>query len=91
MTRVHLLVRGRVQGVGFRWFVVRAARDELGLDGWVRNRDDGAVEIEVEGARQTLEDFVAAVRRGPPAAQVTGIETRWSEGNPQYRGFEVRH
>jgi acylphosphatase len=91
MTRVHLLVRGRVQGVGFRYFVVRRAGEGLALAGWVRNRPDGSVEIEAEGDRSALEDFVEAVRRGPGGARVTEIETRWSEGNPQYRGFDVRH
>jgi acylphosphatase len=88
MQRAHLIVRGRVQGVGFRWFVIREAR-ALGVQGWVRNGDDGSVEAEGEGTRAELERWIEAVRRGPPASRVTGVETRWTEGEPRHRGFEV--
>ena len=88
MHRVHVVVRGRVQGVGFRWFVIRRAR-ELGVAGWVRNRGDGAVEAEAEGAREALEGFVAALREGPPSARVASLEPTWSEGAARHRGFDV--
>jgi acylphosphatase len=60
---------GRVQGVGFRWFVREAARRRL-LSGWVRNRPDGSVEIAAEGEGDALAAFVAAVRVGPAGAAV---------------------
>ncbi|MHB1094764.1 MAG: acylphosphatase [Gemmatimonadaceae bacterium] len=71
---VRVLVRGRVQGVGFRWFVARAAR-ELALTGWVRNADDGTVEVVAAGAAEQVEKLIAALRRGPSQAAVQSVET----------------
>jgi len=85
---VHLVVRGRVQGVGFRYFVLQRA-DSMGIAGWVRNRPDGAVEVEAEGSRPELERLVAAVSRGPAGANVTAVEQEWSERVPCHRGFRV--
>ena len=69
----HVRVTGRVQGVGFRWFV-RERADALGLAGWVKNRSDGSVELLVSGEAAASEQFLAAVRRGPPHARVDAIE-----------------
>lgn len=66
-------VTGRVQGVGFRWSAVREAR-RLGLRGWVRNADDGSVEVEAEGAPPSLADFLAWLHRGPAGAFVSDVE-----------------
>jgi acylphosphatase len=71
--RLPVLVRGRVQGVGFRWFVREAAR-ELGLSGWVRNRIDGTVEVAAEGSEVTLDRLRDELRRGPPGAAVASID-----------------
>ena len=73
MMTVRWEVIGRVQGVGFRWFVRQQAR-RWGVRGWVRNRPDGAVEIAAAGTREALDGLLAAVHRGPPGAQV--VETR---------------
>ena len=70
----HLLVSGIVQGVGYRAFADRAAR-ELGLTGWVRNLDDGRVEIYAEGESPALEAFESRCRRGPRSAEVSGLES----------------
>ena len=86
---VHLVIRGRVQGVGFRYFVVRRG-ESLGLSGWVRNRPDGAVEAEAEGPRTALERLVEAVGRGPTGARVTGVDREWSERMSLHRGFQIR-
>jgi len=86
---LHLVIRGRVQGVGFRAFVVRCAED-LGVGGWVRNREDGAVEVEAEGSRAALERLLVALRRGPDGARVTGVEAAWSERDQPPRAFHVR-
>ncbi len=75
MTRLHLTVTGRVQGVGYRWFVRQLAAS-LGLAGWVRNREDGSVEAEAEGEEEVLKRFVSQLRTGNPAARVDSIETR---------------
>jgi len=68
-------VTGRVQGVGFRWSAVREAR-RLGLRGWVRNAEDGSVEVEAEGPAPKLEAFLAWLRQGPAGAFVRDVETR---------------
>lgn len=75
LTRRHVIVAGRVQGVGFRWFAKETA-DALGLAGWVRNRADGSVEAEVEGTQEALDEFERRLRTGNSAAKVAGIETK---------------
>ena len=70
--RVRLLVNGRVQGVGFRWFVREAARRHH-LAGWVRNRSDGSVELEVSGEDGAYNDFLGTIREGPPGARVDEV------------------
>jgi acylphosphatase len=74
LTRLHLVVRGRVQGVGFRWFALETA-ESLGLTGWVRNREDGSVEAEAQGTEEALSAFVARLKSGNPSAKVDSIET----------------
>jgi acylphosphatase len=69
----RFLVSGHVQGVGFRWFAHEAARRE-GLSGLVRNQPDGRVEAVVEGDREAVERFEAAIRRGPSRARVADVE-----------------
>jgi acylphosphatase len=81
-------VMGRVQGVGFRYFTVRAAR-RLGLAGTVRNLPDGSVEVAVVGEGAALERFRDELRRGPPAARVTGLEERELLPTPDWRDFDV--
>jgi acylphosphatase len=73
MDSIHLEIRGRVQGVGFRWFVVERAR-RLGLAGWVKNRADGNVEVAAAGDAAALELLEAAVAAGPAAAEVQCVE-----------------
>jgi acylphosphatase len=83
----HLAISGRVQGVGFRFYMERKAR-ELGLNGWVRNRRDGSVESVVQGSAQAVEAMIAWARQGPPSAVVA--EVKVSEGEGQFGAFEVR-
>ena len=78
MTRRHITVRGRVQGVGFRWFALGEA-ESLGLTGWVSNRSDGSVEAEAQGTEAALDEFERRLRTGNPAARVDGIETQTRE------------
>jgi acylphosphatase len=73
------LVRGRVQGVGFRWFVEREAHI-LGIKGWVRNNHDGSVEVLAQGTRDQLAGLHSRLREGPRAARVDGVEV--SEASP---------
>jgi acylphosphatase len=84
--RVRVVVRGSVQGVGFRYATVSRA-SSLGLGGWVRNRADGAVEAVFEGPRERVESMVAWCRRGPSGATVDEVETRAEEpaGEHEFR------
>jgi acylphosphatase len=66
---LHFLIRGRVQGVGFRWFVHREA-SELNLRGWVRNTEDGDVEVVASGTLEDLAELRASLRRGPRGSRV---------------------
>jgi acylphosphatase len=87
---LHFLVKGRVQGVGFRWFVQREAA-ELGLRGWVRNTDQGHVEIVAAGKPELLEELKTALRKGSHGSRVDAIvedELAESEG-AQLGPFEI--
>jgi len=78
----HYLVKGRVQGVGFRWFVQREA-SEIGLKGWVRNTDDGCVEIVAVGDAEDLAELKGALRKGSRGSRVDAViehELAESEG-----------
>jgi len=77
-----------VQGVGFRWYVLREAR-VLGVNGRVRNCADGAVEIEAEGADDALRALLDAVRRGPSASRVVRVLDTWGPRGSRFRGFEI--
>ncbi len=88
MERLHAVVHGDVQGVGFRYFAQRKAQ-QLGLQGWVRNNDDGTVEVVAEGSREQLEDLKRALQEGPRMARVDRVETRWSNATGGMRGFDL--
>jgi len=91
--RLHVLATGRVQGVGFRWFVRERAR-RLDLAGWVLNRPDGAVEVVAEGPSDAISALRAAVNDGPPGARVDSIKDLSDIGStsvePLPRPFGVR-
>ncbi len=84
------MVRGDVQGVGFRYFLMRDAQ-RLGLRGWVRNRDDGSVEFVAEGPRQDLERLLEAARRGPSQARVAEVRTDWSPAGGGLEPFDLTY
>ena len=87
--RVHILVQGLVQGVGFRWFVAREA-GQLGLSGFVRNRPEGTVELEAEGDRGLIEALIAHVKVGPRSAQVRDLRIEWQQPQNEMKAFEIR-
>jgi acylphosphatase len=89
LSRVHVWVRGRVQGVGFRAFVQQSAL-QLGLNGWVRNVGWDQVETIAEGEKSVLEQFVGAVRTGPRASQVEDARIEWETASGEYELFQVR-
>jgi acylphosphatase len=86
---MRFVVSGRVQGVGFRWFV-RAEARPLGINGWIRNREDGAVEGEVEGREDAIDALAACLEVGPPSAIVTNVEmSEISDELPRFKYFEI--
>jgi len=82
----HLLITGRVQGVGYR-FSLRQQALRLGLTGWVRNRHDGSVEAMVAGTPDAIAALAAWAHRGPPAAKVDAVTESPAEGD--FDGFEL--
>ena len=84
----RFVVSGRVQRVGFRYFVAEAAAIE-GLGGWVKNLPDGRVEAVVEGEAQAIERFEWKIRSGPPAARVDNVEVEEREPSGRARAFHV--
>lgn len=88
---LHAVVRGHVQGVGFRYFVVDRA-EALDLAGYVRNLSDGrAVEVVAEGPKDRLEALLRDMRKGPRGSRVADVETHWGLPTGSFRGFEVRY
>jgi acylphosphatase len=88
--RLTAEVRGRVQGVGFRYFVVEQAR-RLGLTGYARNLRGGrSVEVVAEGERPALEALLAELRKGPAGAWVEDVRADWGPEQAGFAGFDVR-
>jgi len=89
LIRLHTIIEGRVQGVGFRYFVQEKAL-ALGLNGWVRNRWEGSVEVVAEGNKQTLERLLNDIHRGPRSANVTKVIPKWEIANGEFSHFNIR-
>jgi acylphosphatase len=87
--RLEAVVHGRVHGVGFRVFVLRAARD-LRLRGWVANEAGGRVRVIAEGPADDLFRLIQHLRAGPPAALVERVDESWSPSTGDVAGFEIR-
>ncbi|HVN54109.1 MAG TPA: acylphosphatase [Anaerolineaceae bacterium] len=88
-SRLHAVVMGHVQGVGFRFFVIEKA-DLLDVTGWVRNTTFGDVEVLAEGPRDTLEDLLYYLHKGPHGAVVTQVKSDWEIPTGEFSRFEVR-
>ena len=86
---VHVIVEGRVHGVGFRYFVLDKA-NQLHLTGWVRNRFNGEVEVTAEGRRQDLDQLLNHLRTGPRSAFVSNLIVNWREPTDAFSHFTVR-
>lgn len=88
LKQVQLFVRGRVQGVYFRASTQREAR-RLGLTGWVKNRPDGSVEIVAEGEEVSIRELYGWAQKGPSAARVDRVETRWRSYTGEFPDFRI--
>jgi len=86
---VQVWVSGVVQGVGFRWHVLRHAQ-HLGIRGWVRNLADERVEMLAQGPAEQLQRLLEKVRQGPPHSRVRDLEQVWHSGHPELGPFSIR-
>jgi acylphosphatase len=88
LKQLQLIVRGRVQGVYFRASTQREAK-RLGLGGWVRNRPDGAVEVLAEGEEAAIRELYGWAQKGPGAARVERVDTRWRSFTGEFADFRI--
>jgi len=86
--RAHAIISGIVQGVCFR-AETRHVAQTLGVGGWVRNRDDGSVELMAEGSREIVESLLEWCRRGPPHARVDSVDVTWETPGGEFIGFGI--
>ncbi len=87
--RALIIVRGIVQGVGYRFFTVKKAR-EYQIRGYVRNIPDGTVEVMAEGDKGMLQDFIKQLRIGPVSAQITGMDVQWFDDEMGFEDFNIK-
>lgn len=86
--RAHAVVRGSVQGIGYRYFALKHARD-LGLTGWVKNLPTGEVELEIEGEDQAIGNYIKVLQTKHPWARVSDVEMNWLEYSGEFQNFEI--
>jgi len=84
----NMKITGKVQGVGFRYFVLRQAQ-ELGIYGWVSNKPNGDVEALAQGDKEDLDQFIAKVKQGSAFSRVEDVRINWVNEAEQYFGFEI--
>jgi acylphosphatase len=89
MRRLEAVVRGYVQGVGYRLFALREAQ-RLGLTGWARNRADGAVEVVAEGEEEALRQYLGRLEQGPSEAEVAHVDVQWGQAEGGFGEFGIR-
>jgi Acylphosphatases len=89
VVRLDAAIRGRVQGVGFRWFVEREAHI-LGIAGWVRNNSDSSVEVLAQGTRDQLSGLRSRLQQGPRAARVDNVEEVEEKATPGMTSFRIQ-
>lgn len=88
-SRAHIIISGLVQGVGYRYFVYRKAKDN-NLKGYVRNLYSDDVEVVVEGDKGIILDFIGELKIGPGSAHITEVKIEWEEGQSEYEDFQIR-
>lgn len=87
--QIHVIIEGRVQGVGFRYYVLEKA-SELGVSGWVRNTFQGQVEVVAEGQKETLDKFIELLKHGPSLSFITNIEVIRKNASGEFTEFSLR-
>ena len=87
---LHAIIKGKVQGVGYRYFTQKIA-SELKLKGWVRNNPDGTVEVWAEGDENTLNMFLDNLRKGPPLSSVEDVKYEFIDKEGGFADFEIRY
>lgn len=85
----HIVIHGKVQGVGYRFFATRVAR-RIGLKGWIQNNRDGTVEAMVEGEKATIDEWIEELREGPRYAEVTKVDQETKEFTGRLGDFDVK-
>ena len=88
MVSAHIRVTGKVQGVGYRYFAMRQA-NLFGIYGYVKNKSDGSVELEVEGEKEIIENFRSILKQGPGFGSVDHVEIRYGPYSAKYKKFSV--
>ena len=88
--RCHIFISGRVQGVFFRAKTEKLA-NLLGVGGWVRNTEDGRVEVLAEGEKEKIDELIKWLKRGPPLAKVTNLDVEWQEHKGEFGNFQIRY
>ena len=89
MKRIHMFISGKVQGVSFRYYLMKEAQ-RLGILGWVKNLEDGRMEVIAQGKEEDLQEFLRHCRKGPPYAEVEKVETK-EMPEQEFEGFEIKY
>ncbi|WP_210364130.1 acylphosphatase [Bacillus sp. REN3] len=90
MIQLKIVVSGKVQGVGYRYYAQMKAI-QFGITGWVRNLEDGGVEILASGLRESLDQFIDEIRRGNPFSTVDHVEVTEQENTETYKSFAIKY
>ena len=90
ISQTHILIYGRVQRIGFRWWVQRQAI-KLGLNGWVRNLDDGGVEAVAEGRKGNIDKLIELIKKGPILSKVESVNVDWGRATGEFEKFGIRY
>ncbi len=90
MLDAHAMIRGFVQGIGYRKWARKEAQ-KLGLTGWVRNLPDGSVEVLLQGDKEKIEKLLEIYKKGPFMAEVESVDTIWEDQEEKFEDFIIRH
>ena len=86
----YIIVKGMVQGVGYRWFASKQA-GLYGLKGWVRNLPNGSVELEIEGEQEIIREFIKQLKAGPSYSRVSDVTVQWKEFQDKFTSFDISY